>query len=81
MIPTKDISNEDFHSIMIILPTRNLQGAVLATALEEIFTRITQDIFNATLSQLVMRQEEIHIIIAKPRCYQLLSRPGRYTKF
>lgn len=27
-----------------------LQGAVLATALEEIFTRITQDIFNATLA-------------------------------
>lgn len=27
-----------------------LSGAVLATALEEIFTRITQDIFNATLA-------------------------------
>ncbi|MFD0976618.1 LptE family protein [Salinimicrobium gaetbulicola] len=27
-----------------------LQGAVLATALEEIFTRITQDVFNATLA-------------------------------
>ena len=27
-----------------------LQGPVLATALEEIFTRITQDIFNATLA-------------------------------
>ena len=27
-----------------------LSGAVLATALEEIFTRITQDVFNATLA-------------------------------
>ena len=27
-----------------------LSGAILATALEEIFTRITQDIFNATLA-------------------------------
>lgn len=27
-----------------------LQGAVLATALEEVYTRITQDIFNATLA-------------------------------
>jgi hypothetical protein len=27
-----------------------LQGSTLATALEEIFTRITQDIFNATLA-------------------------------
>jgi len=47
--PEKDL--EQRFSFYYDYPAQvQLQGASLATALEEIFTRITQDIFNATLA-------------------------------
>lgn len=47
--PEKDL--EQRFSFYYDYPANaQLSGAVLATALEEIFTRITQDIFNATLA-------------------------------
>lgn len=47
--PDKDL--EQRFSFYYDYPAQvQLQGASLATALEEIFTRITQDIFNATLA-------------------------------
>ena len=49
LVPEKDL--EQRFSFYYDYPAQvQLQGASLATALEEIFTRITQDIFNATLA-------------------------------
>ena len=48
--PEKDILDRRFSFYYDYPANAQLSGAVLATALEEIFTRITQDIFNATLA-------------------------------
>lgn len=47
--PNKDLDRR-FSFYYDYPANAQLQGAVLTTALEEIFTRITQDIFNATLA-------------------------------
>lgn len=48
--PEKDILDRRFSFYHDYPANSQLSGPVLATALEEIFTRITQDIFNATLA-------------------------------
>jgi hypothetical protein len=48
--PEKDILDRRFSFYYDYPANDQLSGSTLATALEEIFTRITQDIFNATLT-------------------------------
>ncbi len=48
--PEKDILDRRFSFYYDYPANSQLSGAVLTTALEEVFTRITQDIFNATLA-------------------------------
>lgn len=48
--PEKDILDRRFSFYYDYPANAQLSGPVFATALEEIFTRITQDIFNATLT-------------------------------
>ena len=49
LVPEKDLERR-FSFYYDYPANAQLAGGVLATALEEIFTRITQDIFNATLA-------------------------------
>lgn len=49
LVPEKDFERR-FSHYYDYPANAQLTGAVLATALEEIFTRITQDIFNASLA-------------------------------
>lgn len=49
LVPEKDLERR-FSHYYDYPANAQLTGALLATALEEIYTRITQDIFNATLA-------------------------------
>ena len=44
-------SNNVFHFFTIMREVLNLVGSQKDTAIEEIFERLTQDIFNATLAK------------------------------